>query len=267
MSTHSGAPHIQTQILGLTVNLDTLFSVWAVMLFVLFVCLIATRSLKKQGMGGMQYILESIHDLWDGQIKAQITWNPRRFLPLIGGIFCFTVIAYWYGLLPWKMGLLAHWWPHLDNGHPWEGSSPTADLNVTAGMALVTVTAYLLAGSIGGKAAYWAPYFGLSWHHGKLSFNPVGLIEWLDLAIRPLTLSLRLFANTFAGEALVTTIVKLSLFVAPVLVLGFELGVGLLQAFIFSMLTTVYISIALLHAEDKHHSEEETGDSEVAVAH
>lgn len=256
MTAHSAAPHIQQHFFGLTVNVDTIISAWAVMIFLLVACWLGTRSLKKGNIGGIQYFLESIYELWDGQIRAQISWKPATFLPLVGGIFLFALIGYWFGLLPWKLGLLAHSWPRLDNGHPWEGSSPSSDVNVTAGMALVSIMAYLIAGTAGGKASYWAPYFGLSWHHGKLSFNITGLIEWLDLILRPLTLALRLFANTFAGEALMTTILKLSPFAIPILALGFEMGVGILQAFIFAMLTTVYIAIALSHAETDHHPTE-----------
>jgi F-type H+-transporting ATPase subunit a len=252
MTVASKAPHIQEHFFGLTLNIDTLLSAWAVMLLILVACWLGTRSLKKTNLGGVQYLLESIYDLWDGQIRAQISWKPAKFLPLVGAIFCFALIGYWYGLMPWKLGLLLPNWPQLDNGHPWEGSSPSSDVNVTAGMALVSILAYLIAGTAGGKGAYWAPYFGLSWHHGKLSFNITGLIEWLDLALRPLTLALRLFANTFAGEALMTTILKLSPIAIPVLALGFEMGVGVLQAFIFAMLTTVYIAIALSHAEYEH---------------
>lgn len=250
---HIGAPHIQGKLWNLTVNWDTLLAAWAVMFFILLGSFILTRSLKKQGIGSGQFLLESIYDLWDGQIKAQISWHPQKFLPLIGGIFCFALIGYWFGLLPWKMGLLVHGWPHLDNGHPWEGSSPSSDVNVTAGMAIVSVLTYLIAGIAGGKFSYIAPYLGMSFHHGKIevSFNTIltGIIEWLDLVIRPLTLALRLFANTFAGEALIITLLKISPLLIPVLALVFESGVGVLQAFIFAMLTTVYISIALSHAE------------------
>ena len=72
------------------------------------------------------------------------------------------------------------------------------------------------------------------------------------MLLRPFTLALRLFANTFAGEALLATLVKISPFIVPILALAFEFGVGILQAFIFAMLTTVYISIALAHAEEEN---------------
>ncbi|MFN5539761.1 MAG: F0F1 ATP synthase subunit A [Candidatus Melainabacteria bacterium] len=257
MTDHSSAaPHIQSKLLGLTINLDTLFFSWAVMILILLSAVLFASSLKKQNVGVGQFIFESIHDLWEGQISSQINWNPNTFVSFISSIFTFILIAYWIGLFPWKLGLFYSWWPHLDNGHPWEGSSVTSDLNITAGFAVISTLGYVLAGIASGGFSYIAPYFGLGYHHGKISFNPVGLIEWLDLILRPLTLSLRLFANTFAGEALTVALVKLVPFLLPVLILGFEFCIGILQAFIFSMLTTVYIAIAVSHApspEDKHH--------------
>ena len=83
------------------------------------------------------------------------------------------------------------------------------------------------------------------------------LIEIMDLAIRPLTLTLRLFANTVAGETLLATFIGLVALVLPIVVLGFEMFVGVLQAFLFTILTCVYVGGAVQHAEhlihDEHH--------------
>jgi F-type H+-transporting ATPase subunit a len=83
------------------------------------------------------------------------------------------------------------------------------------------------------------------------------LIEIMDLAVRPLTLSLRLFANTLAGETLLASFISMVALVLPVAILGFEMAVGVLQSFIFTILTAVYIGSAVQHAEhllhDEHH--------------
>ena len=89
----ASAPHIHAKLWGLTVNLDTLLACWAVMLFIVVLSWLATRNLEKQKIGVSQFIAESIYDLWEGQIGSQISWKPHKFLPLIGGIFCFTVIG------------------------------------------------------------------------------------------------------------------------------------------------------------------------------
>jgi F-type H+-transporting ATPase subunit a len=89
-----------------------------------------------------------------------------------------------------------------------------------------------------------------------LSLNLMCLIELMDLLIRPLTLTLRLFANTVAGETLLATFIGLVALVIPVVVLGFEMFVGLLQAFLFAILTCVYIGGAVQHAEHLVHDAE-----------
>ncbi len=255
-----GSRHIQDHLweTGLVVNWDTIYCSWGVMIFLLLGTWLITRSLKKQSIGKPQFILEAIYDIWNNQVTTQIPWKAQKFLPLVGGIFMFCLFGYWHGLLPWKIGALHPLWPYLDNGHHFEGAAPTSDINVTAGLAFVSVIAYLSAGSMSSKLSYWAPYFGFNYHHGKWSFNPLGIItgiiEWLDLILRPLTLSLRLFANTFAGEALLVELVKMIYLLIPIPILIFEFGIGIIQAFIFAILTTVYIGIATSHgAEEEHH--------------
>ncbi|MDX1918493.1 MAG: FoF1 ATP synthase subunit a [Candidatus Caenarcaniphilales bacterium] len=235
---------------GQTIHIDTILSVWGIMLAILLFSFLATRKLLKTDISPLQFVLEGIYDLWDNQIRLQTKWKPDLILSFVATIFVFVLASYFYGLLPWKIGMILPGWPQLAHGHPWEGASPLADLNITAAMALVSVLAYLLAGSLSGGLSYWAPYFFLNYHHGKLSFNMVGPLEWLDMVIRPLTLSLRLFANTFAGEALVGAIIKLVPLFVPIIALAFESLIGVLQAFIFAMLSTVYISIATSHAEE-----------------
>lgn len=271
-SSSEGSRHIQDHFLGmenLVVNWDTIYCVWGVMILVVLGSWLITNSLKKQSIGNAQFLLESIYDIWDNQVTAQIQWKAHKFLPLIGGIFVFCLFGYWHGLLPWKIGALHPLWPQLDNGHPFEGAAPTSDINVTVGLAIVSVIAYLSAGTMSAKLSYWAPYFGFKFHHGKLSFDPLGVItgsiEWLDLILRPLTLSLRLFANTFAGEALLVELVKMTYFIIPIPILIFEFGIGIIQAFIFAILTTVYIGIATSHGADEHGEDEE--EAETGVQH
>lgn len=263
MSEGSASHHIPINFLntGLTIHLNTIIEVWVVMLFILVVSYLSTKKLSKYNISPVQYCIESIYDVLKDQVFAQITWKPSKFMPFIGGIFFFVMFAYWFGLLPfWKFAHLIPSWPSTGDGSPLEITSPTSDINVTLGLASLSILSYLLAGTISSNGTYWLPYFGLSYHHGKISFSLVNLItaliEWLDLLVRPLTLSLRLFANTFAGEALVITLIKLVPLLVPVVGLGFEIFVGGLQAFIFAMLTTVYIAMACSHGTHGEHEEE-----------
>ena len=235
--------HITGEILGQKVHMDTLIYSWAVMGAILLVSFLLTRNLKIEGYSLKQTLLETVWGLINGLTSSQIPGNEgKNFIPLIGGIFIFTLFAYWIGLLPWKAFEAFSFWPKLDNGNHWEGSSPAGDINVTAGMAVISLITYVIAGIQSGGLGYVLNYF-----------KPLGFVEWLDLFVRPLTLSLRLFANTIAGEVLVMSILGLVAFVLPMFALAFELFIGLIQAFVFSLLTTVYIGTAMAHSE---HSKE-----------
>ena len=234
--------HITTEILGLKIHLDTLVYSWAIMGFILLSTFILTRNLKIDGSTLRHIFLETIWGLINGLTSSQIPHGRgKHFIPLIGGIFIFTIIAYWLGLMPWKAGEAFSFWPRLDNGHHWEGSSPAGDINVTFGMALISLLTYIGAGIKFGGKKYIMGYF-----------KPLGFVEWLDLLIRPLTLSLRLFANTLAGEVLVMSILGLVAIFVPVFAVAFELFIGLIQALVFSLLTTVYIGTAISHVEEGH---------------
>lgn len=235
--------HITNEILGQKVHMDTLLYSWAIMGGLLICTFVLTRNLKIEGYSLRQTLLETIWQLINGLTSTQIPGNKgKSFIPLIGGIFIFTIFAYWLGLMPWKAGEMFSWWPVLDNGNHWEGSSPAADINVTTGMALISLITYIGAGIKSGGAGYVLNYF-----------KPLGFVEWLDLLVRPLTLSLRLFANTVAGEILVMSILGLVALILPMFALAFELFIGLIQALVFSLLTTVYIGTAVAHSEHAEH--------------
>gem|GEM_PF-1302888 len=255
----SASNHIQVDFAGLTFNLDSLLFSWAIMLFILFVAYLLSRTLKQRKIGVIQFFFEEIHEIWERQLKSQVAYNPSSFLSVVGSIFVFVLFAYWVGLLPWKIGLLLENWPLLDNGHHWHGASPVSDLNITLGIAIFSTVTYFRAGiKSSGFLSYLSPYFLLNFQKNRFSFNLIGIIEWLDLFVRPATLSLRLFANTFAGEVLIPVLTNLSsIFVFRAifysLITIFELLIGVLQAFIFGILTVVYISLSCSHNDSSEH--------------
>jgi F-type H+-transporting ATPase subunit a len=129
--------------------------------------------------------------------------------------------------------------------------SPTADLSVTAGLALVVFVLVHFLGIKLNRKHYFKHYL-----HPYPVFLPVNLIETVA---KPLTLALRLYANIYAGEVLISTILKIGLLGIPFMVAwqGFSIFVGAIQAFLFTVLTMVYISQATLHddheqVEHKH---------------
>ena len=273
--------HITTEILGKTVHADTLYFAWACMAFILIVGFLLTVGISEDTAkyGVRQHFSEGIFNFIRGIVRDQI--GKKRayvFVFFIGSIFLFILVNYYAGLLPWKMGSLFEWWPQLplheavtehahevaEHGvavqhasHPWHGASPNADINVPAGMAFLVVLAYFLTGAWIAGFKYVQMYLPINFSKKGISLNMMCLIELMDLVVRPLTLSLRLFANTVAGETLLATFVGLCALILPVAILGFELAVGLLQSFLFMILSTVYIATAVQHAEhlvhDEHH--------------
>lgn len=124
--------------------------------------------------------------------------------------------------------------------------SPTADLSVTAGLALMVFFLIHYLGLKQNRKHYLQHYF-----KPYPIFFPLNILETL---VKPLTLAIRLFANIFAGEVLIATIMMLGWVGIPFLAVwqGFSIFVGAIQAFLFTILTMVYISQAIVHEEHEH---------------
>ncbi|ASS67286.1 MULTISPECIES: F0F1 ATP synthase subunit A [unclassified Paenibacillus] len=125
--------------------------------------------------------------------------------------------------------------------------SPTADLSVTSGLALIV---FLLVHFLGMKMN--AKHYFQHYFKPYPIFFPLNIIETIA---KPVTLALRLFANIFAGEVLIATILMLGVIGTPFMIIwqGFSIFVGAIQAFLFTILTMVYISQAAIHDEDGAH--------------
>ncbi|MDD9897739.1 MAG: F0F1 ATP synthase subunit A [Candidatus Melainabacteria bacterium] len=257
--------HITGEILGKSVHIDTLYFAWGCMAFVLLLAwsLSAGISADTSKFGVRQYFVETIFGFLRGLVTDQVgKKRANNYTFFIGSIFLFILTCYYAGLLPWKLGSIFSWWPQIPvhqagahghdavHLHPWHGASPVADLNVPAAMALMVIFVYFFSGVKVGGWKYIESFLPIRFtEKGWNMLNPMCLIELMDLIVRPLTLSLRLFANTVAGETLLSTFITLTYFIIPVFVMGFELAVGLLQSFLFTILSTVYIATAIQHAE------------------
>ena len=204
------------------VHYDTLITMWAAMAFIIVVSFLLTRNLQIIPTKG-QAISEKIMDFFLDALKG--IKNGEKHIPLIGSLFLFILFANLMGQLPLKLF-------HLKQG---EFASPTNDLNMTAAMAIVVLIYYLFEGfkNKGLHAIF----------HG---FTVDGIIEtlidFLDMVTRPLSLSLRLFANIYAGEILVFAITSIFAFFAPIPIMLFEVFVAFVQAYVFMLLSIAYIS-------------------------
>ena len=193
---------------AVSLNLDTIFTMWFAMAVVIIFALLATRHLSLEP-GKLQAISESIMKFFYGTLDTMVEGENRKHVPLVASLFLFIVTANLMGQLPLRI-------IHLKNGG--ELASPTNDINLTAAMAVIVLIYYVFMG-IRAKG----PKFFLH----ELSFTGIvmALVEILEMFTRPLSLAIRLFANIFAGEILVSiALVGLAYFLALPIILFVKLG-------------------------------------------
>lgn len=249
-----------------------------VVLTILFLARRATRSLEIIP-GPSQNIFEAVmvilYDTLEGIVGKHMV---LKVFSLLATLFIFILTANWFGLLPgvgsigWgEIGGSARYIAHVDVPilRP-----TTADLNMTLGMAIIFM----------GFWAYWTFSEVGVWGFIKHEFGVkggmkglmaallapifffVGIIEIVSICFRPISLSLRLFGNVFAGENLLSTMITLgqtlglptwaSFILGCIIPIPFyflELLVGLLQAMVFVLLCAVYISLSTSHDEEEAH--------------
>jgi len=195
-----------------------------------------------------------------------------KVFPVLATLFIFICAANWFGLVP-GVGTIGFGKPGPGFLSLSEIDTPVfrpanADLNMTLGMALTFMILWLVwtlrdVGPFGFAKEIFGPK-GDTKGFLAIALMPifffVGIIEILSILLRPVSLSLRLFGNIFAGETLLHTMTNLGILLPPPLnwvtmilfPLPFyflELLVGILQALVFSALCGVYIRLSTGHAE------------------
>lgn len=179
--------------------------------------------------------------------------KAKQFFPLLAGFFIFITLNNWSGLLP-GMGTIGFW--QQEKGHrvliPFLRGG-TADLNSTFALAIFSVLAsqYFAIKNLGLKK-YLKKYLNFS---DPIKFF-VGILESISEMAKIMSFSFRLFGNIFAGEVLLTVMLALLPFLAPLPFLGLEIFVGFIQAFVFTSLSLVFSSVI---------SSDEDNNSEVNV--
>jgi len=210
------------------------------------------------------WCFEGLYDTVN-QVITDRKW-ARRVAPLVITMFFFIAAQYWLGLLPivGPVTVGEHSTP-LFRGQ-------NADLNMTFALAAVTIVmAQVYAVRELGFVGNLKRYFVNPFRDPIMSF--VGILELIAELSRLLSLSFRLFGNVLAGEILVAMIAYLTQMAMTAVLQPFyifELFIGSIQAYIFFMLSTVFISIGLTHHGDdegKHtHSETSTPSGVKLVA-
>lgn len=246
ISIHLSAP-VLGHVFGIPVT-STLIMVWTTMLLVV-AFLFYMRPRLALIPGKMQVAIEAL--LGGGfDYMAQALESrelARKFFPLIMSIFIFVLALNWIGLLPGVTAIGIYTESHgIHSLVPFWYPANT-DLNVTIAIALIAFFAIEIAGIAAlGIWKYGGKFINFS---SPLNFG-IGIIELFSELARLVSFSFRLFGNVFAGKTLLVIAMFFVPFVLPVPILAFELFVGLIQAFIFAVLTLFFIKLAI--AEPEH---------------
>ena len=204
---------------NVTINLEVIVMTWIV--FVLLILLGVFTSRKKailprplQAVG--ELIVSLLYELTEDALGKEYT---EKYAPLVCALFLFLLVSNWLGIIP-----------HLEE--------PTKDLNTTLGLGIM---GFVIAHYAGIKSKGFKAY-------AKEYFQPIFFMMPLNLIgelAKIVSISFRLFGNIMGGSIIILVVSYLtySIVLPPFLYAFFALFVGTIQAFVFTMLTVVYISV------------------------
>lgn len=206
-------------------NFVAMEMVVALVIVVLFAILRPRLSIDRPGK--LQHVFELMYGFLHGQTDEVIGHHGQPYMGFFGTLFIFILFANLIGLIP-------------------TFESPTMFAAVPLGCALATFAYYNLVGfKTQGFVHYVKHFAGPIWWLSWLMFP----IEIISNLARPLSLTLRLFANMFAGEKVTMAFMGLIPLIIPLPFMGLHIFVGFLQAYIFTLLTMVYVGDVLPHEE------------------
>lgn len=196
---------------------------------------------------GCEFVVGTAEGIFHSRKKAV------QYAPMLLTLFFFILLNNWAGLMP-GVGTIM--------GRSGEEATPlfrpfTSDINGTLALAIVTIVLVQIYAirELGVKGHLKHYFSNQPWNPINLF---VGFLEVIGEFTRIMSLSLRLFGNVFAGEVLIMVINKISSVMSPVTALPFvfmEFFVGFIQAFVFTMLTIVFLAVATHHEEEEHGSD------------
>jgi F-type H+-transporting ATPase subunit a len=219
---------------------DTVVVMWIIMASLAVFAVIFTRNLKSVP-SGKQNVVEFVVDFVNNLAKSMIGHHWKPFAPYLGSVILFLALANsisLFNVIPsgeWLYGITkVDFFRHLPDLKP-----PTRDINVTACLAIMSILLVLFSG------IWYKKPFG--WLKGFIQPVPVVLpFKILDYFVRPLSLCLRLFGNILGAFIIMELLyIALPVFLPAVFSVYFDIFDGLLQAYIFVFLTTLYIAEAI----------------------
>jgi F-type H+-transporting ATPase subunit a len=251
-------------------NVDTLIFTAVLSLLFVFFFIRSARKATAGVPGKFQTVVEMVVTFVDGLVRETFHGRSKLIAPLSITIFCLVFLMNFMDMVPvdflpwaWKAGHAA---AGADPEHAYLRVVPTADLNTTFGLSLAVFLLIQVFGikhkGVGGftREIFTAPFHA----HGtvaKIALAPANfLLRIIEEGVRPLSLSLRLFGNMYAGELIFILIALMTLnsslahlstwvmgplqwFVGAIWT-AFHILIIVLQAFIFMMLTIVYLSMS-----------------------
>lgn len=204
-------------------NFVTMQILVALIVVVLFAILRPRISMDRPGT--LQHILEIILGFLHGQSEEIVGHHGPKYLHLFGTLFLFILFGNLIGIIP---GF----------------ESPTMFPPVPLGCAVATFFYYNFMGTLAqGPLKYLAHFAGPVWYLAPLMI-PIEIVSHLA---RPMSLTIRLFANMYAGEQVTLVFLGLLPLAAPAIFMGLHVFVSFLQAYIFVLLTMVYVEGAVAH--------------------
>lgn len=191
---------------------------WGIMILLTFASFSATRHLSP-APSKIQSVLEMLVETIDGQIRDTMQTEPRPYRPLIGTILIFVLVANWSSLVP---GV----------------EPPTAHLETDAALALIVLGATIFYGiKVRGTAGYLKTFAEPSW-----VMIPLNVVEQIT---RTFSLIVRLFGNVMSGVFVIGIVLSLAGLLVPIPLMALDLLTGAVQAYIFAVLTMVFIGAAV----------------------
>ncbi len=194
-----------------------------VVAFLILVFILVRARLSVEHPGGLQHVFEGLHGFVQDQSREIIGHHSESFTPFLVALGLFILICNLMGLIP-------------------SFESPTATPTVPLGCAIAAFFYYHVQGIKRQGGLQYAKHFA-----GPMpALAPLMLpIEIISHLARVLSLTIRLFANMFAGDMVTLVFFSLVPIGIPVIFLGLHIGVSFLQAYIFVLLTTVYLAGAV----------------------
>ena len=194
----------------------------AAFIIVLFAMLKPSLSMARPGK--LQHLCEEMYNFLHHEAHDNIGHHSAQYVPLLGAIFVFILFSNLIGVIP-------------------AFESPTMFPAVPLGIALISFLFYNVMGvkEHGGK--YFAHFLGPIPALAPLMV----LIEIVSHLARPMSLTIRLYANMYAGEQVTMVFLGMTYLVMPAVFMGMHVFVSFLQAYVFTLLTMIYLGSAVSH--------------------